>query len=139
VTGGPASRGTEPRVHNVLRGEAADAVKTTPFGQVGTIYSGSGIELVWVSKQVEAIDEGWFSSGEVDLMLVVQGRLKVEFEHAYLPDRILDTGDVLVLPAGVRCRGYRWPREASTATVFVAAYPVRDRTADQAPDQAHGA
>ena len=125
-------------MHNVLRGEAADDVRTTPFGQVGTVYSGSGIELVWVSKQAEEIDEGWFSSGEVDLMLVMQGRLKIEFEHADLPDRILDTGDVLVLPAGVRCRGYRWPREASEATVFVAAYPVRDRTADQAADQAAG-
>lgn len=129
--GGSASPGTAPRVHNVLRGEAADDVRTTPFGQVGTVYSGSGIELVWVSKQAEAIDEGWFSSGEVDLMLVVQGQLKVEFEHADLPDRILDVGDVLVLPAGVRCRGYRWPREASDATVFVAAYPVRDQATDQ--------
>lgn len=119
MTGGDPA----PRILNVLRGEAEE-VRATPFGHVGTIHSGSGIELVWVSKQAEPIDEGWFSSAEVDLLLVVQGQLKVEFEAAELPDRILGTGDVLVLPAGLRCRAYRWPREAREATVFIAAYPV---------------
>ena len=37
--------------------------------------------------------------------------------------RVLSVGDVLVLPPGLRCRAYRWPRDASQATVFVAAYP----------------
>ncbi len=128
MTGEPGPSGPEPRVLNVLRGEAGQ-VRSTPYGQVGTIHSGSGMELVWVSKQAEAIDEGWFSSGEVDVMLVVQGRLKVEFEKGELPDRVLDTGDVLVLPPGLRCRAYRWPREAQEATVFVAAYPVPDQPA----------
>lgn len=132
MTGGePAPAGPGPRILNVLRGEAEET-RATPFGQVGTIYSGSGIELVWVSKQAEPIDEGWFGSAEVDLLLVVQGRLKVEFEPAELPDRVLGVGDVLVLPAGLRCRAYRWPREASEATVFVAAYPVPGRPS-QAP------
>ncbi len=124
MTGGqPVRPRLEPRILNVLRGEAEE-VRETPFGQVGTIHSGSGIELVWVTKQAEPIDEGWFSSAEVDLLLVVQGRLKAEFEPAELPDRVLGPGDVLVLPAGLRCRAYRWPREASEATVFVAAYPI---------------
>ena len=122
MTGGESA----PRILNVLRGEAEE-VRATPFGQVGTIYSGSGIELVWVSKQAEPIDEGWFSSAEVDLLLVIQGQLKVEFEPAELPDRILGAGEVLVLPAGLRCRAYRWPRETRDATVFIAAYPVPDQ------------
>ena len=113
-----------PQVFNVLRGEAVER-RSTPFGEVGTVFSGSGLELVWVSKQAEAIDEDWFCSGDVDLLLVVQGRLKVEFEAAGLADRVLSVGDVLVLPPGERCRAYRWPREAEAATVFVAAYPVR--------------
>ncbi len=108
---------------NVLRGEASQ-VRSTPFGDVGTVFSGHGIEMVWVSKLAEPIDENWFSSDEVDLILVVQGQLKFEFESPGQPDRVLSAGEVLVLPAGARCRAYRWPREAREATVFVAAYPT---------------
>jgi uncharacterized protein YjlB len=111
------------RVFNVLRGEA-EQVRSTPYGAVGTVFSGSGVELVWVSKQDEPIDEGWFSSDEIDLLLVVQGQLKFEFEASARQDVVLGPGDVIVLPAGERCRAYRWPRDARDATVFVAAYPV---------------
>ncbi len=114
---------TPPLVFNVLRGEASQ-LRSTPFGDVGTVFSGQGIEMVWVSKLAEPIDENWFSSEEVDLMLVVQGQLKFEFESAAQPDRVLSAGEVLVLPAGMRCRAYRWPRDAREATVFVAAYPA---------------
>jgi uncharacterized protein YjlB len=115
----------EPGLHvfNVLRGQASQ-VRSTPFGDVGTIFSGHGIEMVWVSKLAEPIDPGWFSSGEIDLILVIQGQLRFEFESPSQPDRVLSVGDVLVLPAGARCRAYRWPRDASEATVFVAAYPA---------------
>ncbi len=108
---------------NILRGEAGQ-VRSTPFGDVGTVFSGEGIEMVWVSKLAEPIDESWFSSGEVDLILVVQGHLKFEFGSPGHPDRVLSAGEVLVLPAGARCRAYRWPRDAPEATVFVAAYPA---------------
>ncbi|HEX5190212.1 MAG TPA: hypothetical protein VFW16_11755 [Streptosporangiaceae bacterium] len=111
------------RVFDVLRGEA-EQVRSTPFGAVGTVFSGSGVELVWVSKKDEPIDESWFSSDEIDLILVVQGQLKFEFVAAGRADLVLGPGQVIVLPAGERCRAYRWPRDASEATVFVAAYPV---------------
>ena len=111
------------RVFSILREEASQ-VRSTPFGDVGTLFSGLGIELVWVSKQAEPIDENWFSADGVDLILVIQGQLKFEFESPGLPDRILGVGDVMVLPGGVRCRAYRWPRDAREATVFVAAYPA---------------
>jgi uncharacterized protein YjlB len=115
----------EPGLHvfNVLRGQASQ-VRSTPFGDVGIIFSGHGIEMVWVSKLAEPIDPGWFSSEEIDLILVVQGQLKFEFESPSQPERVLSVGDVLVLPAGARCRAFRWPRDASEATVFVAAYPA---------------
>lgn len=112
-----------PQVFNVLRGEAGQ-VRATPFGEVGTVFSGRGIEMVWVSKLAEPIYEDWFSSDEVDLILVVQGQLKFEFASPGQPDRVLSAGELLVLPAGARCRAYRWPREAQEATVFVAAYPT---------------
>jgi hypothetical protein len=111
------------QVFNVLRGEASET-RSTPFGDVGKVFSGEGIELVWVSKLGEPVDEDWFSSPAVDLILVIKGQLKFEFESAAEPGRVLGAGEALVLPAGVRCRAYRWPREAREATVFVAAYPV---------------
>jgi uncharacterized protein YjlB len=115
----------EPRlgVFNVLRGEARQ-IRPTPFGDVGTVFSGQGLEVVWVSKQAEPIDESWFSSDAVDLILVVKGQLKFEFKSPDLPDLVLSVGDVLVLPAGEQCRAYRWPRDSREATVFVAAYPT---------------
>jgi hypothetical protein len=121
--GGPA-----PEAFNVVLGQARE-VRTTPFGDAGTVFSGQGIEMVRVSKPAEPIDQNWFSSGRVDLIPVVQGQLKFEFESPGQPDRVLSAGEVLVLPAGQRCRAYRWPRDRREATVFAAAYPT-----SQSPD-----
>jgi nitroimidazol reductase NimA-like FMN-containing flavoprotein (pyridoxamine 5'-phosphate oxidase superfamily) len=112
-----------PGVLNVLSGDASH-IRPTPFGTVGTVFSGAGIELVWVSKLGEAIEEHWFSSHDEDVILVVQGQLKFEFEAPGEADRVLGVGDVLVLPPDTRCRAYRWPRYAEEPTIFVAAYPA---------------
>ena len=114
--------GSAVQVFNVLRG--GPPIRSTPFGDVGTVFSGQGIELVWVSKLGEPVDQNWFRADDVDLILVVQGQLKFEFESPVLPDRVLGVGEVIILPPGERCRAYRWPREASEATIFVAAYPT---------------
>ena len=82
-----------------------------------------------MSKLAEPIDPDWFSSDRVDLILVVQGQLKVEFEAPGQPGRMLSAGDVLVLPAGQRCRAYRWPRDRREAAVSAADCP-----AGQSPD-----
>ena len=113
----------QPRVFNVLRGDAT-SVSQSPYGSVGTLFTGREIEAVWVSKQAEAVDPGWFSTDTVDLMLVVQGRLRVEFEDAAFESRTLEPGDLLVLPPATRCRAYRWPRDAEHATIFFAVYPT---------------
>src|SRR5574341_823643 len=113
-----------PRVFHLPQGDALE-VKTTPFGSVGKVFSGEGSEAVWVRKEDEAIDPGWFSQPAVDLILVVQGKLKVEFEDPELDSEVLEIGDLLALPSNTRCRAYRWPREAREPTVFFAAYPVR--------------
>ncbi len=39
-----------PRVFRILDQEALD-LKPTPFGTVGTVFRGEGLEAVWVSKQ----------------------------------------------------------------------------------------
>lgn len=101
------------------------SVAQSPFGAVGHLFSGSGIEVVWVSKRAEEIDPDWFIYEQTDVIVVLQGQLKVEFEAAAYEDRVLDPGDALVLPPGCRCRAYRWPRTAENATVFLAAYPSR--------------
>jgi len=91
---------------------------------VGKLFSGEGIEAVWVKKEAEEIDPDWFSQPMVDLILVVQGKLKMEFEHSDLSPCVLEPGDMIVLPPNTSCRAYRWPRKAEEATVFVAVYPV---------------
>lgn len=112
-----------PRVLNVLRGQALD-IKQTPFGRVGRLFTGEDLEAVWVSKQSEEIDPDWFSQEQIDLILVVQGQLRFEFEREDLEPRALVTGDFMILPAGTRCRAYRWPRERPEPSIFVAVYPA---------------
>jgi len=129
TAGVPLARGSLPhddaalQVFNVLRGEASH-VRSTPFGDVGTVFSGRSMELVWVSKQGDPVDDSWFRMKAVDLIMVLQGQLKFEFESPDHDDRVLGAGDLLILPAEARCRAYRWPRDASQATIFVAAYPT---------------
>jgi len=115
------------QVFNVLAGEASH-VRPTPFGDVGTVLSGNSMEFVWVSKYGEPADDSWFSMKEVDLIMVIQGQLKLEFDTPGQRDRVLSVGEVLVLPADARCRMSRWPRESDQATIFVAAYPTPERS-----------
>lgn len=114
---------SEPRVFNVLRGEA-ERVSETPYGAVGQLFTGEGVEAVWVAKRAEEVDPGWFSQGSVDLILVLQGELRFEFERADLKPRVLGPGDFMTLPANTRCRAYRWPRDRKEASLFVAVYPT---------------
>jgi hypothetical protein len=113
----------DPQVFRILCGDAVET-RHTPYGSVGTVFSGEGIEAVWVSKQDEVVESGWFSQSKVDLLLVIQGELYVEFERSDLAARVLASGDLLILPANTRCRAYRWPRDRKEATVFLAAYPA---------------
>ncbi len=111
-----------PRTFRIVEGQAQE-VQRTPYGSVGTLFRGEGLEAVWVCKQQEAIDPEWFSQDGVDLLVVLQGQLKVEFAHPDFSPCILQPGDLLILPAQTACRAYRWPREAEQATIFLAIYP----------------
>lgn len=113
----------KPRVFHILREDALE-IRHSSSGNVGKIFSGEGLEAVWVKKQSEEIDPDWFSQPMVDLIFVVKGKLKVEYERSDLAPGMLEPGDLLVLPPEVRCRAYRWPRDAEGATVFLAVYPV---------------
>ncbi len=113
---------TLPRVFHVLEGQALE-VQPSPYGAVGTLFRGEGLEAVWICKQNEAIDSDWFSQDGVDLLVVLQGQLRIEFAQPDFPTYLLQPGDVLVLPARTVCRAYRWPREAEQGTIFLAVYP----------------
>ena len=114
---------TAPRHYRTLHGEALE-FSSSPTGRVGRVFRGAGMEAVWVWKQDEAVDSEWFSQPMVDLILVAQGQLRVEFEQAIQEPRLLSPGDLLVLPPEERCRANRWPRDRREATVFFAVYPA---------------
>jgi hypothetical protein len=119
----------EPHVFRLLQGEALD-IHHSPTGHVGRVFCGEGLEAVWVAKQQEVIDAAWFSQPTVDLLIILQGQLRVEFEQTQQAPVVLCPGDLLVVPPHTQCRAYRWPRDRQEATIFLAVYPVRD---DRAP------
>lgn len=114
----------KPHTFHIQSDEALE-VQTSSLGSVGKLFSGDGIEAVWVKKQSEEIDPDWFSEPIVDLILVLRGKLKMEFERTDIASRVLEPGDMIVLSSDTRCCAYRWPRETEEATVFLAVYPVR--------------
>lgn len=116
---------TEPAFFNVLDGEGR-SVKSTPYGSVGTLVAERGVEVVWVNKDDEEIDPGWFSQEQLDVLYVARGQLRVEFADERWPPRVLGVGDLLVLPAGAQCRAYRWPRDSREPAVFLAVSPAPD-------------
>jgi hypothetical protein len=110
-------------VFHALAGEALET-NSSPYGSVGRVFRGDGLELVWVRKASEGVDPDWFSQDAVDLLVVLQGGLRCEFEDPECLTTDLTPGDILVLPAKTRCRAYRWPRNQAEATIFVAVYPA---------------
>jgi hypothetical protein len=118
-----------PQVFHILREEALD-IRHSPTGCVGQVFREEGLEMVWVARQEEDIDTTWFAQPTVDLLIVLQGHLRVEFEEETQAPVVLEPGDLLKLPSNTRCRAYRWPRDQQEATIFVAVYPIRD---DQHP------
>lgn len=119
------------RQFNVLNGEAAQ-VRMTPYGSVGTMVDDHGVEVVWVVKQDEEIDREWYSQEQLDVLYVVRGSLRIEFADDPSATRTLGQGDLLTVPPGIRCRAYRWPRDANTPTIFLAVTPGKDHDAHAA-------
>jgi len=114
----------KPILFHIQREEALE-IHHSSIGTVGKLFSGEGIEAVWVKKQSEEIDPDWFSQPMVDPILVAQGKLMMEFERTDLMPCMLAPGDLVLLPPETRCRAYRWPREVKEATVFLAVYTVK--------------
>jgi hypothetical protein len=100
----------EAQVFQVLPMEALD-INCSPTGNVGRVIRGEGLEAAWVAKQQEVIDTAWFSMPTVDVLFIMQGQLRVEFELTQRAPMVLGPGVMLVLLPHTRCRVYRWPRE----------------------------
>jgi quercetin dioxygenase-like cupin family protein len=113
--------GSEPCKPVALRALAGEAVevRATPYGSVGMVLDSDSTEVVWVCKEDDDIDPGWFSQPDTDVLCVVAGQLRVEFKEFSTP-LTLRRGDVLVLPPQTACRAYRWPRDSKDAAVFLA-------------------
>ena len=126
----------QPTVYRITHRDA-QAIRSGPTGDVGMLFSDSGFEVVWVSKKEEAIDRKWFSLPTVDLLLVVQGKLRVDFKDRQFKSLVLKPGELFLLPPRIKCRAYRWPRTSRKATVFAAIYPVRPKAQEGAPARFH--
>jgi hypothetical protein len=96
--------------------------RSTPYGSVWEVFSAHGLEAAVVVKHHDEIDPSWFSQDVVDLIVVLSGHLRVEFDGAR-PPLTLHPGHLLVLEPGSRCRAYSWPRSSRVPAVFLAVYP----------------
>lgn len=81
--------------------------------------------MVWVCKQQEAGDPGWFSQDGVDVLVVLEGQLHVEFAHPDFPPALLQPGDLLILPAQTACRAWRGHARRSKPPFFGGRSPAR--------------
>src|ERR1039457_4790358 len=85
-------------------------VRVTPYGSVGAVLDSESTEVVWVAKQDEAIDPGWFCQPDTDVPCVLQGPPRGGLAEEAEPYMALPPGDVLVLPPNTACRASSWPR-----------------------------
>lgn len=99
---------TAPRAVNVKACQAL-ATRETPYGSVGVVHDGPELQAWWIAKDDEAIDPRWSAMPRDDLIYVIEGTLRLELEGE--DPRDLAAGDCVVIPAGRRFRGYRWPRD----------------------------
>lgn len=106
-----------------LLAERRPGERSTPYGSVWDVVSGHGLQAVVVVKDGEEIDPGWFSQETVDLIVLLRGRLRVEFDGGVPAPLTMNPGQLLVIEPGVRCRAYRWPRSSSRPAIFLAVYP----------------
>ena len=96
-------------------------VRQTPYGSVEDVHGGDDLEAWWILKDGEEIEPSPAVMDRDDLLYVAEGALCLELEGR--EPRVLEAGDVLVIPAGTRFRGYRWPRDGS-ACRFLAVAPA---------------
>jgi len=103
--------------------EERPSERSTPYGSVWEVVSAPAVEAAVVIKDGEEIDPGWFSQEVVDLVLLLRGHLRVEFDGDAPPPLAMRPGQLLVIEPGMRCRAYRRPRSSPRPAVFLAIHP----------------
>ncbi len=113
---------------NLLSGEGL-TYSETPYGRVATVASLPGLRAAWIYKDQEQIDPSLDRKDVDDVIVVLQGGLKLELRGDQPQDIVLGPGDAFVIPAGVPFRGYRHPRGQVQPTIFLGIYPLREGSA----------
>ena len=110
---------------NLLSGEGITHHET-PYGRVAVVASQPEFEVAWIYKEDEPVDPSLSTMEVDDVIVVLQGGLKLELRGEEPHDIVLGPGDVFTIPAGVPFRGYRYPREQTQPTIFLGIYRRRE-------------
>ena len=114
---------------NLLSGEGL-TWRETPYGRVAIVASHPGFEVAWIYKEQEPVDPSLSTMDVDDLIVVLQGGLKLELRANDPQDVVLDPGGAFTIPAGVPFRGYRYPRDQAEPTIFIAIYGCQGESRD---------
>ena len=113
---------------NLLSGDGTNW-RDSPYGRGAMVATQPGFEIFWIYKEQEAVDSNLITMDVDDIILVLQGGLKLELHGDDPKDPVLGPGDVFVIPAGMPFRGYRYPRDQIEPTIFIAIYGRKESPA----------
>jgi mannose-6-phosphate isomerase-like protein (cupin superfamily) len=89
---------------------------------VGQLFAGEGVGVLWVSKRTGQLDSHWFQHPETGVLVVLRGRLLVEFKEKKHGPQTLGPGDVLVVPPNTDFRANSAPHGAAEPALFLTVY-----------------
>jgi mannose-6-phosphate isomerase-like protein (cupin superfamily) len=99
-------------------------IHETPFGRVEVLHESDDVKVWRIRKDAEQVDPDTDRCDRDDVLVVVEGSLRLELEGR--EPVVLATGDAFVIPANTAFRGYRWPRDGGPCE-FVAVAPAGAR------------
>jgi mannose-6-phosphate isomerase-like protein (cupin superfamily) len=114
---------TSPRIR-VFRTFSREArqLRRDPNERVGQLFEDKGVGVLWVSKRTGQRDRHWFQHPEIGVLVILRGRLLVEFREKKHRPQTLGPGDVLVVPPNTDFRANSTPHGASEPTLFLTVY-----------------
>jgi mannose-6-phosphate isomerase-like protein (cupin superfamily) len=95
-------------------------IRETPYGTVEVLSEGEDVTVWRIRKDGEEVDPTLARADREDVLVVVEGALRLELEGR--EPVVLEAGEAYVIPAGTPFRGYRWPRDGAPCE-FVAVAP----------------